>query len=107
MRYVIPISLVVVAIISVSCGSTDAREILFASASGSMADSTTVIDIFATTADGSSVRKLTNSLGKRRMSNFPVWSPKGDKIAFVVFPLDPNAHRTLHIMDAWESVTLF
>jgi TolB protein len=50
--------------------------------------------------DGSGVHQITHGQGQRKESNFPVWSPDGQHIAYFVVPLtDPHRSRSLHVMD--------
>ena len=80
-------------------GCVRSRAILFASAPDALTDTTT-IDVFAVQPDGSRLRQLTHGQGQRRWSSFPVSSPDGRQIAFIVVPTNYPRNRTqIHIMD--------
>jgi Tol biopolymer transport system component len=80
-------------------GCSSSRAIVFASAPDRLTDTTT-IDVFAIQPDGSRLRQLTHGQGKRRWSSFPVSSPDGRQIAFIVVPTNYPRDRTqIHIMD--------
>lgn len=75
------------------------RPILFGSAPDRLTDTTT-IDVFAMQPDGSRVRQLTHGQGQRRWSSFPVSSPDGRHVAFIVVPINfPTNPTAIHIMD--------
>lgn len=60
------------------------REIVFASASGPIADSTSKLDLFAIRPDGTGLRQITHSPPDRMETNFPDLSPDGRQIVFLV-----------------------